>query len=209
MTIRWYHYVGGVLMGGVLIGGLCWYATVEAPTEPLMNDVAEAVNVVDASDVGLTFAYKTMAAGYSLSTLEATGVADSGFVRLYTLATAETLMLIQQPGEASELPPTIGIAIYRNVNNETASVWVNAHAELSNLQLASSEINRDSVLAGANAVAYTIDGVYPTQVVVVAHGEYIYVFLGAYLDQDDQIRDEFNALLQSVVFVPVPGSNYE
>ena len=59
----------------------------------------------------------------------------------------------------------------------------------------------EAVVGGANAVYYLVDGLYPTDTYVVAHGDAIYLLAGAYLTVDDQIHHDFEALVDSFTFI--------
>lgn len=79
-------------------------------------------------------------------------------------------------------------------------MWVDARPELSNMGLLTGEVDRDAVVGGANAVRYMVDGLYRNDTAVVAHGGYIVMFSGAFLEEDSHIRRDFIDLLDSVEF---------
>ncbi len=155
------------------------------------------------STYGIEFDYRIGPTGYIIQNKEKNAETELTFEYLYTLTPKKDYELMESNPEGTEWPPSISIAIYSNDEKMSASNWVDAHPMLSNIELASGEVNRDAVVGGANTVRYMVDGLYMTDTAAVAHGEYIYVFSGAFLDTETPIRQDFIDLLDSVTFTPI------
>lgn len=144
---------------------------------------------------GLQFAYPVGASGYSVT------VSQGGDKQANLL---ETIVLSHESDTAlpeyGEGPPTITIAIFKNDQKQFPLAWANAHASYSNITLAMSDIEQ-AVIGGANAIRYRADGLYASDTVVVAHGGFIYVFSGAYIDESSPTKRDFDPLLGSVRFI--------
>jgi len=153
------------------------------------------------TEVGFSFQYRTEPDGYTLLELPRDSYTDPAFVKLYTLAPTREYENFIQDTEASEGPPSIGIAVFENTQKQSASVWVDAHPSLSNMGLVTGDVARDEVVGGANAVRYTIDGLYRNDTVAIAHGGYIFLLSGAYLEEGSRIHEDFKTLVTSVTFI--------
>ena len=154
--------------------------------------------------VSLQFDYRKGPDGYLLQDLEfdpAPSLSDPQFVKGYRLILASDQAELDASEGPREGPPTMTIQVYRNIDRQSASVWVDTHASFSNIGLLVGEADRDAVLAGANAVQYQTDGLYRNDNVVVAHSNFMYLFSGAFLDADSMIRRDFSSLLDSVEFI--------
>jgi hypothetical protein len=154
-------------------------------------------------EIGLEFAYRAGPKGYVVN--EAIPMAvDPILFRFVHVVPAEVAS--QTPPEGGEGPAQISISVYKNVGNEQSGQWAESHPQYSNIQLKTGEV-KEVVVGGANAVEYARDGLYPATVVVVAHGSYVYVFDGAYLDKDSDLYKDFLPLVNSVTFIPVAEEN--
>jgi hypothetical protein len=150
-------------------------------------------------EIGLAFTYRAGPEGYVVN--EAIPMAvDPTLFRFVHVVPAEVAN--QTPPEGGEGPAQISISVYKNVGNEWSGQWAESHPQYSNIQLKTGEV-KEVVVGGANAVEYARDGLYPATVVVVAHGGYVYVFDGAYLDKDSDLYKDFLPLVNSVTFIPV------
>jgi hypothetical protein len=72
--------------------------------------------------------------------------------------------------------------------------------------LATGEIG-EAVVGGANAIRYMADGLYASENIVVAHGDHMYVINGQFMEQNAPIRSDYQALVESIRFIPAPGQN--
>lgn len=98
-----------------------------------------------------------------------------------------------------ELAPAIKIAVYNNHLKQSVSVWIGENPQVANTALAVTPL-AETVIGGTNAVRYTTDGQYRTQLAVIAHEGYIIVVSGAYFDVNSVIYRDFESLLNSFVF---------
>jgi hypothetical protein len=124
---------------------------------------------------------------------------EENFEEMYVLMLKSDYDMLQNLKE-TEGPPAIAVAVYRNPKNQEASAWALANPDVSNTGLAVGE-PVTTVVGGAQAVRYTVDGLYRIDTVVIAHGEHIYVVSGAYQDENSTIRKDFAPFLESVTFV--------
>lgn len=110
----------------------------------------------------------------------------------------------QEPVEPeTEGPPTISLFVFENDQRLSPSNWVDRYPDASHIPLVMGEVDRDAILAGANAVRYRADGLYAQDVVVVAINSLIYVFSGAFISENSNIYRDYRVLLESVEFTPV------
>ncbi len=154
------------------------------------------------SSIQLAFDYPTGPDGYTVEDVTNLNTTEPTVVKAYSIINTKEKAELESSDTAREAPPTIQLVVYRNEQNQSANMWVDANPQLSNTGLLMGEIDRDAVVGGANAVRYTIDGLYMADNVVVANGGYIYYFSGSYLEADSYIRQDFTALIDSVRFTP-------
>jgi hypothetical protein len=100
------------------------------------------------------------------------------------------------PVEGGEGPPTINFDIYENPSEPNALAWVKGN-QFSNFALSDGKYEEKSV-SGKPAVTYKSDGLYPTDNVVVMNRDYVLHISGGYLGADDEIRDHFEDVLESL-----------
>lgn len=151
------------------------------------------------SDVGYQFSYEKGADGYELQTPDAMS-SDTTFTTGVQLMLHDDYEELQAATDAREGPPTIAVRVYENEGNQSAAVWVDDYAQESNITLAFAE-PEEAVVGGANAVMYVSDGLYPTRTYVIAHGGYIFVLTGSYLDQNSRIYRDFDTIVDSFTFI--------
>ena len=167
------------------------------------SDDATTYSVKEDSVVGLSFKYRTSPDGYTLNEHLADALADPSFVKVFSLMPTGDYESFIKNEEASEGPASIEIAVFKNLDNQTALEWVEANPSLSNVGLLSGTINRNFAVAGKKAVRYLVDGLYLTDTVAVANERLVYIFSGAFLDESSLTRKDFRPLLDSVKFVAV------
>jgi hypothetical protein len=189
-----YHMIKNLLMIGVVVvlgvAAYLYWGNSEPRYETKTN-----------SEVRLSFDYRTKPDGYVLLDLVFDAIPDMedpGYMVGYQLMLQDEYAELQASTEPREGPPNIAVLVFENPRNLTASQWVDAYPVFSNISLARGEVNRDAVLAGANAVRYLSDGLYVNDMVVAASGGFIYMFVGSYLTEDSLIRRDFQPLLDSV-----------
>ncbi len=146
-------------------------------------------------EIGLSFTYKSGSEGYVLDTLE--GTESNNIKNLRLVSTVDSALL--NDGGAHDGPPTILIRVFEKGATEDPEEWAREYAAISNLNLIMGEID-ETELAGASAIRYTIDGLYPTDTVIAIKGEFVYVISGSYLDSDSPTKKDFDPLLRTIEF---------
>ena len=152
--------------------------------------------------LGFEFTYRKGPDGYI--TLEDTESTDPSFVTGITLFNKAEYELFTQATDAREGPPAINVRVYENTENLSSFVWPERNQQESNIGLVLGDVE-ETVVGGANAAHYTVDGLYPMSTYVVANGDHVYVLSGAYLDQSSDIYKDFEALVQSFTFIQIAG----
>lgn len=152
------------------------------------------------AETGIAFEYKTGPDGYILR--ESAGAdPQAGLVRALTLMRAADAS--RPVPTDSEGPPVIAVYVFENTRRQWSRTWADTHLAYSNINLVASEVE-DVVVGGANAVRYMADGLYVSENVVVAHGGYVYVVTGQFIDEDSALRRDFSPLVDSIRFIPMP-----
>jgi hypothetical protein len=157
--------------------------------------------IYTSSEIGLSFVYPSGPDGYVVDERMPVDL-GTGLVKNILLQRTEDTL--KQPPENSEWPPMIVVSVFENQKKQFAGVWASENIQYSNINLKQGEI-KEVVVGGANAIAYMADGLYASDNVVVAHGENIYVFNGQFIDENSDIRRDFESLLASVKFIPKPN----
>lgn len=100
----------------------------------------------------------------------------------------------QEEPDGSEMPPHISIEIFPNPENRPLQDW---------LELATAP-GTVTTVAGQGAIAYTATGLYESDVVLLNHPDGSVVQLKVeYSDAADPMRQDFQTLVDSLVFDPV------
>lgn len=193
-----------VILIGIVVATALLYMYAQRNAEESVIETTEKDTYVTHEDsaYGIEFDYRVGPNGYIVQNLD-TSTDVSNFEYQYILTPRADYEQMESNAEGTEWPPSINIAIYRNDEKMSASQWTDAYPLLSNIELASGEVNRDAVTGGANAVRYMVDGLYMTDTTAVANGKYIYLFSGSFLDSGAPIRQDFTDLIESVEFTPV------
>jgi hypothetical protein len=148
-------------------------------------------------EIGLSFTYAGGHAGYVLDSLQGSGTDHIKTLRLVTIEDSA----LMNDGGAHDGPPAILIQAFLRESQDGPEAWAREHAAASNLNLIIGEVGKTQI-GGADAIRYTIDGLYPTDTVVVLNGKFAYVISGSYLDADSPTKRDFDPLLKSVAFIP-------
>lgn len=196
--------LGGI---GVLLSGGQHDKGREQVSAPLSNDQAavSSSEIVTDDSVGLAFAYPGARQRYVLDEVTAAMGIDAeadGLVKAYRIMDAAHAAELEASEMAREGSPAIQVLVFKNAQKQTASMWADAYPRYSNIELAIGAIDRDAVVGGANAVRYQSDGLYRSDTVVVAHGSFVYLFSGSFMEAQDAGRQVFFDLVNSVTFVP-------
>jgi hypothetical protein len=154
------------------------------------------------SSVGLEFDYEVGQNGYVL--MEA-GEEDPNIIKNITLMrVADSESMSSDPDFVGEGPAAISINVFENTAKQFPLSWAMENNAYSNYNLKTEE-NLEMVVGGANAISYLADGLYPSQNVVVAHGSYMYVFTGQYMEVGNKMHKDFSNLINSIKFIPAPN----
>lgn len=163
-----------------------------------------AEGVVRDTTIGYRFTYPKGPSGYVLVSDTETTHADfvSGVI-LFDRAEYEEFL---RATDAREGPPAMHVRVYENTQNLDAPVWTDRNQNESNVHLAFGE-PEETTLAGANAVRYTADGLFPTDTYVVASHGYIFVLMGSYFDRESALYKDFQDLVRSFTFTQTAQQN--
>lgn len=102
--------------------------------------------------------------------------------------------------ENGEAPPVIAVVILDNVGSQSLEEWV-LTSEFSNFQLSQSGEFASTTVDGMDAIGYRYSGLYETEAVATVRDDKIYLFSVGWIDENDQIRQDFQALVDSVEFI--------
>lgn len=101
--------------------------------------------------------------------------------------------------EGTDGPMTVTIAAFMNSNNQTAQQFIEL-SPASNFNLSDGELTE--IMVGEEmALSYLSDGLWQYEHVVVAKEDFVYMFSVGYNDENDEIRQVFRDLLNSVRFI--------
>ncbi len=153
--------------------------------------------------LGFLFSYKTGDDGYILTEPEV-GDSNDSLQKILVLTDTEDALRMEAEPIPSEGPPTITVLVFDNSARQFPLTWALEQELYSNINLKIEE-PKEVVIGGANGITYTADGLYASEIVIVAHGSRMYVFNGGYMDASAPIRKDFQAILDSVTFIPEAG----
>ena len=161
---------------------------------------ARETDTFSSAELGLSFTYPIGPEGYVLQEAPINDPANN-LVQAFMLTRTEDA--IRQPPQGGEGPPVIAIYVFANPQKQRPQAWADNHIQYSNIDLSMGEV-REAVIGGANAIRYRADGLYASEVTVVAHGGHMYLITGQFISEDSDIRRDYEPILQSVRFVPAP-----
>lgn len=185
----------GLLLTGILVGGVYYWLKIDQ-SKTVVTDKSN-IPKYSSKNLGLAFDYPVGPNGYVLE--EITPSQTDSLVKTLVLKTTEDAS--RKPLEGSEGAPTITINVFKNTKKQFPSVWVRENAQYSNFSLVKGA-TQEAVVGGANAVKYEATGLYESLNYVVAHGDYIYQFVGMYSIQDSAIFRDFEPIVATVNFIP-------
>jgi hypothetical protein len=168
------------------------------PCERVTDSLTVVGKVLD-TVYGYEFMYRKGPNGYITLEDATTGHEDyvTG-VLLYDTREYESFLASE---DVREGPPAIRVRVYQNPEMLSAPVWAMRNKQEVNYQLMIGQ-ESEAVVGGANATHFVTDGLFTTEVYVVAHGAHVYVLMGDYADVESVIHDDFNELVTSFTFVP-------
>lgn len=149
-------------------------------------------------EFGFEFTYRPGLNGYVLEESEY-GDHVAHLLRSIVLMTAEDAAKDVVIG--GEGPATINVLVFENVDDLSPQVWAETYVQYSNLNLKMGDIS-EAVVDGEEGIRYLADGLYPSENVIVAHGDKMYVVSGMYLDEHSDLRQDFEPLVESIRFIP-------
>lgn len=153
------------------------------------------------SELGLEFNYKAGSDGYVLEEMSSSAVGSGPMKTLVLTRSEDKLSGVPVGGEG---PPTITLNIFDNKNKQWPQTWVDTHTQYSNINLKITNPVETSI-GGAKAIRYMADGLYVSDNVVITHGDSVYMVSGMFLEEDSNLRRDFQPLLDSIRFIPKPG----
>ncbi|MBI2021221.1 hypothetical protein HYS99_01770 [Candidatus Giovannonibacteria bacterium] len=113
--------------------------------------------------------------------------------------TKENRNLVEGKAPGREAPPTINIGIYQNnLDGMTAENWIRGMG-FSNFKL-SDGVLKEKIVGGEKGLAYHATGLYENENVVLAKPDFIYMFTVFYFSPSDEIRFNYENILETVVF---------
>lgn len=191
-----------VLLTVAVLAGLYFVLAIDnkvtsLPESQTVQNNPENIEVYSNPEIGLTFEYDAGPSGYEVEELRHSDP-DSGLIRTITLYKEADRDNVPANSEGA---PVIAISVFDNAQKQFPQMWADAHVAYSNINLLQGEV-AESVVGGANAIRYMADGLYASENVVVAHGEFVYVITGQFMDANDAIRSDYVSLLGSVAFIP-------
>ncbi|MES2966685.1 MAG: hypothetical protein V4668_02775 [Patescibacteria group bacterium] len=149
---------------------------------------------------GLTFVYPAGNDGYTVLEMPDTLSEPMPVRTLRLLPTSD--YQDEQSRVGGEGSPSWMLSIYANDQKLQPAQWVEANAQVSNIPLALGQ-PVEAIVGGANAVTYRIDGLYPTQVYVIAQANLIYVAQVSFMDETARTYTEHEAWINSFEFTPI------
>lgn len=166
-------------------------------------EVIESTAVYSSPELGFEFTYKNGENGYVVAEMP-NDPNNKNFLKTIILMQAEDVKNITNIPEGGEGPPIMAVLVFKNTKKQFPLAWAQANIQFSNFNLKRGEVT-EIVVGGANAIRYMSDGLYASDVVIVAHGENIYVLAGMYIDVVSALRQDFEPLVQSIKFIPSSG----
>lgn len=161
-----------------------------------------ATRTEEKTEYGFSFTYEKGPRGYVLEegTLTAN---DAALEVLYSgvFTNTEDYAAFVAAEEPREGPETFSVKVYENAANLRPAQWIEAYAAEANTELMIGS-TEETVVAGANAVRYVADGLYPMNTFVVAHGGFMYVLTGQYNDPESAIGVDFGEFVAAITFIP-------
>lgn len=155
------------------------------------------------SDIGLEFDYREGPEGYVVDERMPVDLGTGLIKNIILTRTEDTL---REPPLGGEYPPVIVISVFENAKKQFPRAWADENSQYSNINLIAGGVE-EAVIGGANAIRYMADGLYASENAVVAHGDHMYVITGQFMDQDSPIRRDYQALIQTIRFIPAPGQD--
>lgn len=153
------------------------------------------------TDIGVQFSYRTSPNGYTVQDKYPDG---KGGELIQTIILIRNEDINKPAPSGSEGAPTITINIFENTQKQSPQAWADTHKIYSNINLKLGQVYQ-TALGEVSAIRYKADGLYVSDNVVVALGDYVYVISGMYTDENSEIRKDFQPILDSFKFIKAPS----
>lgn len=158
-------------------------------------------NVHD-EETALDFSYRKGPNGYIMQVDPQQKMSTApDFVRGFQLMLESDYLEMQNVTAPREGPPTIEIRAYKNTEKLEPAMWAEKNPLESNVTLAT-ENPAEATVAGAKAVKYRTSGLYAADTYVVTQGDFVYVFIGSFVDESSPMPADLGALLDGLTFIP-------
>lgn len=190
-----YKVVGIIALIALGIAGYLYLVPDAGKTQ---ESLQEAQTIYSNPELGLEFTYRPGPEGYVLEQ-RTPSPSEEGPERVIVLMRSQDVA--QGAPEGGEGPPVIAIQVFRNAQNQFPLQWAQENVQYSTFNLKRGE-ESSIVVGGANAIRYMADGLYASENVVVAHGDFMYVITGQFMDEHSDLRRDFDPLVQSLTFIP-------
>ncbi len=148
----------------------------------------------------LAFMYPGGREGYMIVEPEVGSDID-GLRKIIVLQNAEAQAQANNSPANGESAPTITILILENTNKQDPRAWAEAHTLYSNIGLLTGDIASIRI-DDTDAIRFMADGLYASEITIVAYGSYIYIINGAYIDAESSLRRDYVSLVNSLNFSP-------
>ena len=192
--------VAAVAVLGALFFAFNTYIYNEKPSDVMTTTANAQTEKYMLPEEGLTFDYPVGDDGYTVLEMPDAQGEPMTLRTLRLLPTAD--YQDEQSRAGGEGSPSWMLTIYSNDQKLQPAQWVEAIPNVSNIPLALGE-PVEAVVGGANAVTYRTDGLYPTQVYVIAHANLIYMVQVSFMDESARTYAEHQAWINSFAFIPV------
>ena len=194
--------IPGILIGIIILALGVWWAitprSVVVPEDQAPEDAA-TYETAEVNEHGLQFEYRIDPEPYRMTGVGRTGDELTHFQYRYELMLESAYDELQASDEPREGPPTITVTVYDNPDELDPTDWGPEMGQFADLDTILDEPDFVSV-DGVEGTQYMADGLYVADVVWVASGGFLYRFAGEYIDDRDDIRDDFWFLIDSVQF---------
>ncbi|MCK9352187.1 MAG: hypothetical protein WCT49_03105 [Candidatus Paceibacterota bacterium] len=150
--------------------------------------------------LGLEFSYPSGPEGYVLEErMPIEGEKD--LIQTIILLRTEDKLNESNIPVGGEGPATITISVFKNSKQLPPEAWAEENIMYSNTNLRRGEISRTTI-SGAKAIRYFTDGLYASENAVIADNDRAYVITGMFLDEDSDLRRDFEPLIRSFKIIP-------
>ena len=189
------------LVLGLVVGGIGGYylghntGADDRPREDVPDTATEEIAEYINADLGLSFTYRQNPDGYVLIESDARSSDDSE--KALTLFKRDDWEEFEASVEPREGPPGISLEVFRNDSANTET-WLMFHP-VSNYELRTGAVD-EYVVDEQTGLMYEWDGLYRGKSFAVIVGENVYLFGVTYINSEDGMLADFNALLDSVRF---------